>query len=378
MFRFSQFSVVATVVFMSSGSAVFAQARNASWDAGTVIPVKLDRTISSKENRTGDKFTAVVSADKDGYATLPEGSVIEGTIREAKAKEGNNPGMLDLAFNRVRLPDGRAYSISGALIGLDEKSVEKGDNGVLVAKGKSKNNRLTYLGYGAGAGALASIIGGGKFHLENVFLGAGLGYLAGSLEKNRQQPNDVTLKEGSKLGVRLDRRLTLTSSRTRTGDYSNRENGATGKDRPRTNNDGSSNLDRPRSHNGDDSNTRTDSGIGVIVNDQDVSFGNNATPITSGGVRMVPVRPVIDSLGASLQVSNNSNTIESIYNGKRVKVTLGSRIAIVNGSRRVSMGGQAKRINGTTYVPVQYFDLLTGSASEWDSSTQTVVISGKR
>ena len=353
---------VAIMLVSSLTVPTFAQARKASYDAGTVIPVTLDRELNSKTNRTGDKFTARVTADKDGYTGLPEGAVVEGVIKEARAKEGDQPGLLDLSFQRVRLPNGRAYAIAGSPIGLDDKNIEKNSDGVLVAKGKSKNNRLTYLGYGAGAGLLASVIGGGgKIRLENIVLGAGLGYLAGSLEKNRKTPNDVTLKSGTTLGVKLDRTLSLTSY-----EGNNRVTDTQG-----------NNLDRSRNDrtNGDKVNPDTGNGIGVLINDQNVNFNSNAQPLVSGGIVMVPVRPVADALSATLKISDNNQTIEAVTSKNRVRIGVGSRIAVVNGVKRVRLNATAKKINGTTYVPATFFDLLTGTKHDWDSQSQTLVIS---
>ena len=195
-----------SVSLMLTGSAVSPAVAAIRLDAGTVIPVTLDRQLTSNGNQKGDHFTASVKAD-NGYLGLPQGSVVEGVIMEAKPKQGNDPGVLDLAFRRIRLPNGRAYAITGSTIGLDNKSVTHNANGKIVAKSSSKNNRLTYVGYGAGAGLLASVLSGGKLHLENIGIGAGLGYLIGSLEKNRKHPNDVNLKAGTQVGVRLDKSL---------------------------------------------------------------------------------------------------------------------------------------------------------------------------
>ena len=364
---------IAVMITLGTTVPGFAQVRKASFAAGAVIPVKLDRELNSKTNRTGDKFTAIVVADKDGYSGLPEGATIEGVLREARAKEGEQPGLLDLSFQRVRLANGRAYAITGSVIGLDDKSVEKNSEGVLVAKAKSKNNRLTYVGYGAGAGLLASVLGGGKIKLENVILGAGLGYLAGSLEKNRKQPNDVTLKEGTNLGVRLDRALSLTS----TNGQGNRPQISP----PRRGNALDRSRDGIKNENGasdlDNSETSTTDNIGVLVNDKDVSFSSSAMPVISNGIVMVPIRPVADSLGATLKSTDSNQTVEASYRSNRVRIGMKSAIAVVNSTKRVRLAGTAKTINGTTYVPATFFDLLTGSKNEFDSGSRTLIIDTK-
>jgi hypothetical protein len=178
--------------------------------SGTVIPVKLDEAISSKDAQKGDTFTATVENVGSYSATsLPVGTKVEGVVRSAQPKDGKNPGTLDLAFDRVTLPNGRSYAISGSPIGLDNKSVSR-QNGRLVAKGGSKGpNRLTYVGIGAGAGLLVNILGHRKGTLTDVLIGAGLGYGAGALIKNGSGARDVDLKAGSSLGVTLNRSLAL-------------------------------------------------------------------------------------------------------------------------------------------------------------------------
>jgi hypothetical protein len=99
------------------------------------------------------------------------------------------------------MPNGSAVPIEGALIGLDSKSVSNED-GRLVAKSAAKNDNLKYVGYGAGAGALVSILTKSNF-LTSTLIGSALGLLLGEIQKNPSKSRDVTLDSGSKFGVRL-------------------------------------------------------------------------------------------------------------------------------------------------------------------------------
>ena len=375
--------VVASLILSGSAARPAAAVR---LDAGTVIPVTLDRQLTSNGNVKGDHFTATVKADTPGYLGLPPGSVIEGVIMEAKPKQGNNPGVLDLAFNRLRLPNGRSYAIAGSTIGLDNKSVTKNANGKIVAKSSSKNNRLTYVGYGAGAGLLASVLSGGKLHLENVGLGAGLGYLFGSLEKNRQHPNDVNLKAGTQVGVRLDKSLRTaddgsSASPNRVADspgYRNTENsggsaGGNALDRPRDPNNGPGAI--ASGSNAANNVDNLDSGIGVLINDQNVKFAANAQPLFVGGVLMVPVRPALDAANIRYSFSNNNGTINAQSPNGPVRLSIGSRIAVEEGGGRARLEAAAKRINGTLYVPIRFLDLATGGKTSYDADSKTALVS---
>lgn len=205
---------LASLVTIACSATQFAHAqsrtRNVALNAGTVIAVRLDEALSSNESNKGDKFTATVKENTgktDPYA-LPSGTQVEGIVRLVRPKKDKQPGVLDLAFQRLILPDGRSYNLKGSLIGLDNKSVTHDKQGRLTAKKGHRTDRLTFVGYGAGAGLLAGLLLDKKNTLRDTALGAGLGYLYGALEKDSSKVNDVRLKEGTELGVRLDSRLT--------------------------------------------------------------------------------------------------------------------------------------------------------------------------
>jgi len=197
-------AALAAVTLSVSAPAAFAQSnKQVVLRSGTVIPVKLNTDLSSKDSSVGDTFTASVDNSKQAYDDILHNATVEGVVQEATPQEGKEPGTLKLAFKRLRLSDGRSYAISGKPTGLDSKSVSTGSDGVLKAKPNTKNKDLTYAGYGAGAGVLASVLSGGKLKLENILIGAALGYGASQLTKN-QDVHDVELKEGTPVGVLLD------------------------------------------------------------------------------------------------------------------------------------------------------------------------------
>jgi len=202
-------ALMTAVCFSSRIAGAQSQRRNVVLRSGTVIAVKLDQALSSNESNKGDRFIATVKKNKDGNDPygLPEGAEIEGTVVQAKPKKDKNPGVLDLSFQRLNYPDGRSYNIKGSLIGLDNKSVTRDKNGRLVAQKGHRTDRLTFVGYGAGAGLLVGLLTDRKNALRDTALGAGLGYLYGALEKDRSKVNDVKLKAGTEMGVRLDRDL---------------------------------------------------------------------------------------------------------------------------------------------------------------------------
>ncbi|MBN9501037.1 MAG: hypothetical protein BGO01_07400 [Armatimonadetes bacterium 55-13] len=176
-------------------------------DKTTVLPVALDQELSSNQSQKGDRFTATLQGQNDTYAGIPEGTKIQGKVVDVKAKSGDQPGMIELKFNKMILPDGRTANIKGSLIGLDDKSVEKNDEGIYTAKSTKKDQRVVFAGYGAGAGLLVGLLT--KKPLEGALLGGVLGYLLGEVDRAQKKPADVHLKRGTEFGVRLDEPVTI-------------------------------------------------------------------------------------------------------------------------------------------------------------------------
>jgi hypothetical protein len=170
---------------------------------GTVIPVELDTTLSSNNSHRGDMFTATIrDENRAEYADLPAGTKIEGRVVTARPQKGSDPGLLELEFTRIRVPNGGNYAINGSLISLASDSVTRNSEGVLVARQDKKDDRLVYAGVGAGAGLIIGVLT--KKPLEGTLLGGLLGYLYGENKRKNETPNDVVLKPGTEFGVRLD------------------------------------------------------------------------------------------------------------------------------------------------------------------------------
>jgi len=175
----------------------------------TVIPVTLDTSLSSNNSRRGDRFTATVrSSGNDYYGQLPSGTRIEGRVLTARAQRGNEPGILELDFDQLRLPNGRTVAMDGDLVSLDANGVVRDNDGRIRATGKAKDQRVVYAGYGAGAGLLVGLLT--KKPLEGGILGGVLGYLAGQVQKDRGgNPTNVRIEPGTEFGIRLTRDVVL-------------------------------------------------------------------------------------------------------------------------------------------------------------------------
>jgi len=361
-------ALVASMTMSSLNGAM--AARTLRLDAGSVIPVRLNDTISSTESRKGDSFTTTVKSDNtsDNYG-LPSGTKIEGIVQDVRPMKDKDPGILDVSFQRIRLPDGHSYSIDGSLIGLDSKSVDRKSDGRLVAKPSHKNDRLTWVGYGAGAGLIVGLLT--KHTLEDTLLGGLLGYGAGALQKGHTDARDIVLKPGTEMGVRLDRTATLTT-------YNEDRSAGNYQDNPpkyRVSTDRQDYTSETRDYGTGDAIDRTN--VGVMVDDKDVRFNSTARPIiNSKGIVLVPVMPVLMAARIPYTYASGSKTLRATGT-EPVRLTLGSSIAILNGSRRVRMEAPAERLNGTVYAPIKFLSLATGYDVNYDSGTKTVILSSR-
>ncbi len=197
------------------GGTQVAGIRQISIPAQSVVPVTLDTDISSGTAFKGQTFSATVVSERIGDSEFPAGTRLEGIVTEATKVSGDTPGVLDMRFRTAILPDGTRVNLVGNPIALDNQSVST-QNGRFIAKpGARKNNSLKVIGVGAGAGFLI-----GRLLKKDGLLPSIIGAAGGFLydrSKNKDQAVDARLAAGTKLGVRLNQRVTY---RDTTG-YSN-------------------------------------------------------------------------------------------------------------------------------------------------------------
>jgi hypothetical protein len=175
---------------------------------GTVVRVRMNRTISSKTAVVGNTFTVTVTEpvySSTGVVVIPTGSTLLGRVNVVKrAAKGGKPGEIDASFIQVNLPNGRKRAINGSLTELtgDSRSDNEG-----TASGKPmKNRKLIFIGGGGAGGAvLGAAIGGGKGALIGGIIGAGAGFLGDRYTKGKE----VEVESGTEFGVYLNQSIAL-------------------------------------------------------------------------------------------------------------------------------------------------------------------------
>ncbi len=112
----------------------------------------------------------------------------------------------------------------------------------------------------------------------------------------------------------------------------------------------------------------------VVLNGRPVEC-DVATDIVKGRMR-VGFRAIFERLGAAVSWIPETRTAKSVQPAMEVEVSIGQRLARVNG-REVDIGMPAFIREGRTTIPLRFFANATGSALHWDGTTRIATVGAK-
>lgn len=164
---------------------------------GTNLKVRMNDTLSSKESRTGDKFTAtVMDPARFNEATL------RGHIRSI-VKSGRVQGRttMNLAFDSITVSDGRSGILHGYVTRVYGDKGRTDEEGGVQSQSRGRQT-IKRGGIGATAGAIiGGIAGGGKGAAIGLILGGAAG--AGSVAINGGK--ELKIENGTEMLVHVTR-----------------------------------------------------------------------------------------------------------------------------------------------------------------------------
>ena len=114
-------------------------------------------------------------------------------------------------------------------------------------------------------------------------------------------------------------------------------------------------------------------GIGVTINGAQVVFENQAPALVDGRT-LVPVRGVFEALGFEVDWIDATRTVTLDREGFAVRITIDSAEFTTNGTSN-TLDVPAQIIGYSTMLPIRAVLESVGYYLDWDSGTQTVLIS---
>ena len=111
--------------------------------------------------------------------------------------------------------------------------------------------------------------------------------------------------------------------------------------------------------------------ISVYVEGEKVVFDTD--PYITDGHTMVPMRGVMEALGATVSWEENNKTATAIKNSVITKFAIGSHDYYKNGAIEY-MDAPAVQLNSRTYVPLRAISESFGFKVEWDEASNSVYI----
>ncbi len=112
--------------------------------------------------------------------------------------------------------------------------------------------------------------------------------------------------------------------------------------------------------------------IAVTINGQPVQFADIG-PQQIEGRTMVPIRGVLEKLGADISFNNATETVRASTATTDIRLRIGARRALVNGNP-VALDTPAQMIQDHTFVPLRFLSEALGAEVRWDEVNRTVVI----
>jgi len=156
--------------------------------AGTVLTVRMGKTVGSKTSSPGEAFTGSLArpVEREGVVLIPSGAEVTGTVAEAVPLGRFKGGAkLRLVLDSITA-NGRRYDIKTSAVSREEK-------------GKGKRTGVA-VGGGAGLGAvIGGLAGGGKGAAIGALAGAGAGTAGAAYTGNK----DIVIPAETALSFKL-------------------------------------------------------------------------------------------------------------------------------------------------------------------------------
>lgn len=163
--------------------------REVTVPAGTLLPIRLEESVSSDRSRVEEAVSATLVRDVvvHGVTAVPAGSLVSGTVTEAR-RSGRVKGVAQLAirFDTVKPAEGDNLRVRTSTVSRRAPTTRRKD--------------ALKIGVPAAGGAIVGGLLGGK---KGALVGGGVGGGAGTAVVLSTRGKEVRLPRGTRLSIRL-------------------------------------------------------------------------------------------------------------------------------------------------------------------------------
>jgi hypothetical protein len=184
---------------------------NAALPAGTPLMVKLETTLATFSNKTGDPFHARVTqpVTLNGKTMIPIGATVEGRVTKvSEPRRISGKPTIGILPEAVVLPTGERFFLDATLVDTNAgPGTDVNEEGQFKGTGHDRKDTLETGGAAAGGMLIGGLIGGGP----GVLIGGAVGATSTTvhwLAKHRS----ATLPAGTDLTLELNRPLSMTNA----------------------------------------------------------------------------------------------------------------------------------------------------------------------
>jgi hypothetical protein len=400
----SVFLLALLLAVPAPGQTADAQQIQITIPANTVVHVTLDQPLNSATTQIGQQVTATVSPmDLSGF---PTGTRFQGIVTEVARADSDSPGVINVRWYAVTLPNPQLVSVDGRLYSLSPTHTYRNPYGRLYARGYYPDRYDYYyddyrryrieddddfdprwIGYGAAGGAVLGAVTGLGF-LEGAALGGlggavyswirsggGLPFIGyappgdltvqpasftpgnqpGQAGQQAVLYREVTVTAGEPFGIRLMQPVSFDSKqsfRFPSRDEVTRDEKL---------------IVRPERYQ-----TAT-----VVVSGRPVDFKEHR-PMSVNGALYIPLQPVAQAANMQIAWSPWSNAFVLQTPSGQAQGVIGHRFVVFRDQqgqmRRVGMIGEPVTINGAIYVPVSFISRVTGWQGRWEPAESRLVL----
>jgi len=192
---------------------------------GTVVPLSLINSISTKHSVPGDRVYLETAFPilSNGRIVIPVGSYVAGTVTQIK-KPGRvkGRGEMYVRFDSLTLPNGVTRNFLGRIGGMDGNTPGTLDRaeGKVTADGNRSGDLRTVAETTANGAGVGGIIGSAAGHPGlGVGAGAAAGAAAGLIAVLVSRGPDAVLARGTTVEMVLDREISFSDTELNFGNY---------------------------------------------------------------------------------------------------------------------------------------------------------------